>query len=94
MKKIAEQQLAKENEVLGALAMIGNAVTEKADTRNWQTLPAQIKYTRVPINTVSKSITLQMKGSSTQQNISLPIDKLTKKKNQLIFYHSPANWGI
>jgi uncharacterized protein len=36
---------------IGGLAADGvNAATEKADTRNWQTLPASISYTRVPIS--------------------------------------------
>ena len=33
----------------GLAADGANAATEKADTRNWQTLPATISYTRVPV---------------------------------------------
>lgn len=95
LKKIAEQNLANENEALGALAMIGNAVTEKADTRNWQTLPAEIKYARVPLNTASDFVTLSVNdGSSIQKDIKLPINKVTTKKVQLIYYHTTDSWGI
>lgn len=36
-------------DILKLGADIAGAVTEKADTRNWQTLPATISYTRVPL---------------------------------------------
>lgn len=49
LKKIAEAQLKKENEVAGALLGIASALAEKADTRNWQSLPAFISYTRIPL---------------------------------------------
>ncbi|MEQ8576280.1 MAG: hypothetical protein RIB63_19595, partial [Fulvivirga sp.] len=35
---------------MGALLSIVNAFTEKADTRNWQTLPHDISYGRVPLD--------------------------------------------
>lgn len=47
LKKASEYSLRKENEDLGALLGAVNALTEKADTRNWQTLPHSIYYTRV-----------------------------------------------
>ncbi len=49
LKKTTELSIRKEDERLGALVGLINAVTEKADTRNWQTLPHSILYTRVPI---------------------------------------------
>lgn len=50
LKKATEQSVKKEDERLGALIGVVNAITEKADTRNWQTLPHSIFYTRVPLN--------------------------------------------
>jgi hypothetical protein len=47
IKQAAEQALRSENEDLGSVLSILNAVTEKADTRNWQTLPNSIHYSRV-----------------------------------------------
>lgn len=49
MKKVAEQSLRKEDDRLGAVLGLVNALTEKADTRNWQTLPHSIYYSRVPL---------------------------------------------
>ncbi|MEO1052197.1 MAG: hypothetical protein AAFX87_16310 [Bacteroidota bacterium] len=49
LKKAAEKKFRKENEGLGALVGIVNAATEKADTRNWQTVPHSIYYARVPL---------------------------------------------
>lgn len=49
VKQAAEEATRKENEGLGALVSIVNAVTEKADTRNWQTLPHEIHYARIPL---------------------------------------------
>lgn len=48
-KQAAEEAMRKENEDLGALVSILNAATEKADTRNWQTLPHTISYARIPL---------------------------------------------
>jgi uncharacterized protein len=49
LKKIAELALTKQNEYAGAALGITNAVTEKADTRNWQTLPGKIEFLRIPL---------------------------------------------
>lgn len=49
LKKAAEYSLRKENKGWGAMLGAMNAMTEKADTRNWQTLPHSISYTRVPL---------------------------------------------
>lgn len=47
LKKVTEYQIKKEDQLLGSLVGLLNIITEKADTRNWQTLPYQIHYTRV-----------------------------------------------
>jgi hypothetical protein len=49
LKKAAEHSLRKEDDRLGAVIGIVNAISEKADTRNWQTLPHSIYYSRVPL---------------------------------------------
>ena len=48
LKKAAEQTLRKKDDRLGAVLGMVNALTEKADTRNWQTLPHSIYYSRIP----------------------------------------------
>lgn len=44
-------------------ADIGGAATEKADTRNWQSLPATISYTRVPLVPGENKITIKKYGA-------------------------------
>ena len=53
LKQMAQYQLGKQDKVLGAILGGANFVSEKADTRNWQTLPHSIYYTRVrlPVGT-------------------------------------------
>lgn len=60
LKKATELKLAQENAALGAAATITNALTEKADTRNWQTLPHSIYYQRVPLDNGENIIGLRM----------------------------------
>ncbi len=48
---------------LSFLVGIVNAVTEKADTRNWQTLPHDIFYTRVPLDTGLNEVILQVSSN-------------------------------
>jgi hypothetical protein len=42
--------LRKENKDAAAILSIANAISEQADTRNWQTLPNTVSYTRIPLN--------------------------------------------
>jgi len=57
IKKIAELQVRKQNEILGTLFGIATFVTEQADTRNWQTLPHSIYYTRLRLPEGTQQIT-------------------------------------
>jgi hypothetical protein len=50
LKKLGEYQLRKQNEILGTLLGVVNFATEKADTRNWQTMPHSIYYTRIRVS--------------------------------------------
>lgn len=74
IKKIAEIKLSEQNEVAGLALSITNVAMEKSDTRNWQSLPNQVHYARIPLqkgqNKVDlklengKIITLNIKGNS------------------------------
>ncbi|MFP9113369.1 COG3014 family protein [Flavobacterium sp. RHBU_3] len=51
LQEVARQAVGKDGaELIRLGADAAGAITEKADTRNWQTLPATISYTRVPLN--------------------------------------------
>lgn len=60
---------SKQNEWLGFAVGLANAFTEKADTRNWQTLPYSISYARVPLNAAENNIELQFTGPQGQHNL-------------------------
>jgi len=49
IKKASEMALRKENKDAAAILSIANAISEQADTRNWQTLPNTVSYTRIPL---------------------------------------------
>lgn len=53
---------SKENQWLGFAVGLANAFTEKADTRNWQTLPYAISYARIPLTAVENTVQLQFSG--------------------------------
>lgn len=53
----------------GLLVNIFNSATEKADTRNWQSLPAFIQYIRIPLKKGVNEIILQ--GSNGDKKITI-----------------------
>lgn len=56
LKKATEHSIRKEDQTLGSVIGLVNAITEHADTRNWQTLPYTISYARVPLKEGSNTI--------------------------------------
>lgn len=62
LKKATEHSVRKENDQLGALIGVVNAITEKADTRSWQTLPHSIYYSRVPMTEGSNTVTFRIRN--------------------------------
>lgn len=66
LKKTEEYLLKKKNKDLGAVVGIVNAVTEKADTRNWQTLPYAIHYTRLSLPEGEHDIQFKASSSKTK----------------------------
>ncbi len=66
LKKASEYALRKEDKNMGALLGIFNMLSEKADTRNWQTLPHSIYYARVPLPVGETTIRLNLESKSSQ----------------------------
>lgn len=60
IKQASEQLVRRENENIGAILGILNTVTEQADTRNWQTLPHSIHYTRMSLPQGNHNLTLEL----------------------------------
>ncbi|MBB5437087.1 hypothetical protein HDC92_000755 [Pedobacter sp. AK017] len=50
-------------EGLGIGMQLYSLLSEKADTRNWQSLPANISYTRIPLKKGENTLTLDLKGA-------------------------------
>ena len=63
-QKKKEQKEKNTREALALGMQIFSFATEKADTRNWQSLPHTIYYTRVPLQKGTNMATLQLSGSS------------------------------
>lgn len=83
LKQITEIAAREVNPGLGLAVSIANAVTEKADTRNWQTLPAKIHYTRISLPEGEQ--TLSFETHIDRQVNSRPI-KVNIRNNRTTFY--------
>ncbi|KUF38677.1 hypothetical protein AS361_05430 [Myroides marinus] len=61
-------------EGIGLGVQLFNMFSEKADTRNWQTLPAQVNYTRVPLQLGKNTIKVTMErpnGQRIEHNVEI-----------------------
>ena len=68
VKKAAEYSVREQNNDLGAVISLVNAVTEQADTRNWQTIPHSIYYTRMPLPEGQQTVSLKLEGRASQSH--------------------------
>ena len=87
-KQALEEVTRKENKNAGAALSILNAVTEKADTRNWQCLPYSISYARIPLTDDDNKLTLNVKmikGNPVGSDVSL---KAKKGKTYFHAFHT------
>ncbi|MCD4744743.1 MAG: hypothetical protein K8R58_00410 [Bacteroidales bacterium] len=69
-KKAMETAVRNENQDAGAAIGIINALTEKADTRNWQTLPYEIYYTRIFLPEGENTVELNTKAVNSSETQS------------------------
>lgn len=86
-KKAMEYAATQENEGIGAMVSIANAITEKADTRNWQTLPYAIHYTRVQLPVGENKVTLKTHGGGHTENHEFTFN-IRKNRTQFFSYQS------
>jgi len=70
-------------DIAPAAITILNAVTEKADTRNWQTLPHSIYYTRISLPEGKHKLSLNTLGERYSNNTEITIDI---RENRTTFY--------
>ena len=83
LKKATELSIKKEDQGLGALIGVVNALTEKADTRNWQTLPHSIYYARVPLKEGANPITFTIAAGKDAADYEF---SYSAKKGQTLFH--------
>lgn len=84
LKKLEEYEVKKSDRNLGSILSIINAITEKADTRNWQTLPHSIYYSRVRLKEGINQVTFATndgRGRSQKHDFSYQV-----KKGQTLFH--------
>jgi len=89
VKQATEELARKKNEVLGTVISLLTAASEKADTRNWQTLPYSISYARVPLEKGENTVELISRSSRNQTESSFEFD-MTAGKGKTVFsmYHN------
>lgn len=73
-KKALEAAVSEGDKNIGALLGIINAATEKADTRNWQTLPAEIHYTRLMLPEGKHVIKLTLEGKMGKREVPIQVE--------------------
>ncbi|WP_417603759.1 COG3014 family protein [Owenweeksia hongkongensis] len=93
-KQAAEYAARQENQDLGAAISLLNALTEKADTRNWQTLPYSISYSRIPLNVGENKVTLKTKDGKGNQNSKDFIFSADKGETVFHIYHSLESFKL
>ncbi len=84
LKKALEESIEKENEGLGLIVGLVNAATEKADTRNWQTIPHSIYYSRVPLDPGKNEI--KLRGNRGNINTTLETFEFEGQKGKTYFH--------
>jgi len=85
LKQLAASEIGKEADSPGlgtALSLLASA-TERADTRNWQSIPHSIYYTRVPVEKGDTEIAINLYGNGMETKV-LEIDNI--KKGETIIY--------
>lgn len=84
VKKAEEYAMRQKDRTMGSILSIVNAMTERADTRNWQTLPHSIYYSRVALQEGTNQVTFTTtdgQGRTEAHNFTYDI-----KKGQTLFH--------
>ncbi|RYY85245.1 MAG: hypothetical protein EOO15_17535 [Chitinophagaceae bacterium] len=69
-----EKKKRRNQEILSAGIKIFNFAKEKADTRNWQSLPGNIYYTRIPLKEGKQTVKVSVRGAYGEKSYELPLD--------------------
>jgi uncharacterized protein len=63
-EKKKEDRINRAGEIAGLAMNIFNTINEKADTRNWQSLPAFVSYVRIPLKEGENTINISTGGTT------------------------------
>ncbi len=69
-EKKKEDRINRAGEIAGLAMNIFNTINEKADTRNWQSLPAFVSYVRIPLQAGENTINISSNGSTKTIKVS------------------------
>jgi hypothetical protein len=86
IKQAAAAKLRKENDALGSALSVINAMSEQADTRNWQTLPNTINYTRLNLPVGNYQAVFQVEKDILKFNFILKGNETTFKVFQSPYF--------
>jgi hypothetical protein len=93
--KQASQRLVREvDENLAALLSITNSVTERADTRNWQTLPYAIHYARVELPAGGTIKLRQLSPRSNESEIAALDVQIVNGETRFFALHQLASFPL
>lgn len=84
IKKAAEEATSAQNKDLGAVLSLVNALTEKADTRNWQSLPYSISYIRVALPRGEQQVSV-VPGNVSSAAVSATVNVVSGKTSFVSF---------
>lgn len=87
-KKSLEALVRDQDKTIGTLFSIFNAVTEQADTRNWQTLPSEIHYGRLILPPGEQTIRLTTTGKGGSTRTSEVKVFVKEGKTTFVTFHS------
>lgn len=93
IKKAVEYKIKKKNKLLGKIVEGIGFATEKADTKNWQTIPHSIYYTRLRLHEGAHRITFKAFSEKVPHTTTQHQQFLFElQKNQTVFQiaHSPV----
>jgi hypothetical protein len=91
-KKALENYARSKDDTIGLFVGILNAVTEKADTRNWQTLPHSIHYRRISLKEGENNLSLQVQSpNGSVQNQSIQVTIKAGQTNFFTFHNMESN---
>ncbi len=90
IRQAAEQRIRKEDETIGAIFGLLGAIAEQADTRNWQTLPHSIHYTRMELPAGKNDLKLELILPNGNTARTLPLSKeIQPSQTNFMNFHTP-----